>query len=204
MFISFEGIDGSGKSTQARLLAAALRERGRHVVEVREPGGTVLGESLRSILLDPSSDLSSQAEILLFAAARAQLVSDVIRPQLESGATVIADRFADSTLAYQGSGRAAAPIEWLRSLNSFVCGSIQPDMTYLVDVPPAIAKQRMMSRSLDRMENSDRDFFDRVRTGYLALANDSPGRVTVVDGQLTPSEIHTQILGTVLGSTDHA
>ena len=181
MFFSFEGIDGSGKSTQARRLAEALREGGREVVEVREPGGTALGELVRSLLLDPDETIDLRAELLLFSAARAQLVSHVIEPALQRGAVVIADRFYDSSTAYQGGGRGIADPLWMTRLHEFTTSSRSPDRTYLIDVPLAVAASRRTGRGeTDRMEQSDRAFYSRVRDAYLALASNK--RVVILDG----------------------
>ena len=180
MFFSFEGIDGSGKSTQARLLAETLREAGREVVEVREPGGTDLGERVRSLLLDPDSDVDERAELLLFSAARAQLVARVIAPALERGAVVIADRFFDSSTAYQGGGRGLAEPEWMEALHTFATNGASPDRTYLIDVPLVTAARRRGERPADRMERGGDSFYYRVRSAYLSLA--SHPRVLVLDG----------------------
>ena len=197
MFFSFEGIDGSGKSTQAHRLSDALRQRGHSVVNVREPGGTALGERVRPLLLDPLLDVSPKAELLLFLSARAQLVRSVIEPALADGAIVIADRFVDSSEAYQGGGRSireSAPVS-IADLNAFATGGLQPRRTYLVDLNPVSAAQRRSARRpADRMESGGEAFFDRVRASYLALASSHPDRIVVVDGSEGRDEISAVIL----------
>ncbi|PAP75568.1 dTMP kinase [Rubrivirga marina] len=194
MFFSFEGIDGSGKSTQARLLAGALRQRGFEVVEVREPGGTDLGERVRTLLLDTEAEIRPRSELLLFSAARAQLVDAVVAPALNKGSVVIADRFFDSSTAYQGFGRGMAGKDWMRDLHAFATDGISPVRTYLVDLPPQIAADRRQDRAADRMERADIDFYTRVRAGYLRLAQEDAGRFTTLDGAETLEVLHTQIL----------
>ena len=196
MFFSFEGIDGSGKSTQARLLCDSLRQRGWEVVKVREPGGTDLGERVRSLLLDPESPIHERAELLLFSAARAQLVADVIEPALAHGAVVLADRFHDSSTAYQGGGRGLADWEWMSALHRFVTDGRSPDRTYLIDVSLDVARSRRADRASDRMERSDGAFYDRVRSAYLELSGSE--RVWVLDGAQPVEKLHAQILSDAL------
>ncbi len=191
MFFSFEGIDGSGKSTQARRLADAVRRLGREVVEVREPGGTDLGERIRALLLDPEAAVHPHAELLLFSAARAQLVADVIEPALERGATVIADRFYDSSTAYQGGGRQLAAPQWMTRLHRFATAGRSPDRTYLIDVPLAVAASRRAGRDADRMESGGTAFYTRVRDAYLALSTEA--RIQVLDGTESADDIHQAI-----------
>ena len=192
MFFSFEGIDGSGKSTQARLLADALRQRGWEVVEVREPGGTRLGERVRDLLLDPDFSPTPQAELLLFSSARAQLAAEVVRFALDRGAVVIADRFFDSSTAYQGGGRAVADPEWMNSLHRFATSGLVPTRTYLIDVSPETAASRRGRQPADRMEQSGDEFYRRVRAAYLALA-EAESRIVVLDGERTVASLHDQI-----------
>lgn len=197
MFISFEGIDGSGKSTQARRLAAHLRKTGRDVVVVREPGGTPLAEHLRSILLDPTSEIGAHTELMLFSAARAHLCAHAIAPSLERGAVVIADRFFDSTVAYQGGGRGLADPEWLLDLQHFATQGLTPDRTYWVDVPVTVAAARRGTREVDRMEAGGDDFFERVRAAYAALARLHPERIVRIDGSGVQETTFTTILSDV-------
>ena len=191
MFFSFEGIDGSGKSTQAGRLAEAVRGLGREVVEVREPGGTDLGERVRSFLLDPGATIHPHAELLLFSAARAQLVAQVVGPALERGAVVIADRFCDSSTAYQGGGRGLADPQWMTQLHRFATAGRFPNRTYLIDVPLAVAASRRADRAADRMEGGDEAFYARVRDAYLALATEP--RVVVLDGTAPADATHQAI-----------
>ena len=206
MFFSFEGIDGSGKSTQARLLAQALRQRDYEVVEVREPGGTPLSEHIRSLLLDPDAIICARAELLLFAAARAQLVASVIAPALGRGAVVIADRFTDSSEAYQGGGRTlsdGAGSLSVSELNRFATHTISPMRTYLVDVSLEQAAERRGQRELtDRMEADGPAFFERVRMTYLSLARVHSQRIQVVDGRDSIESIHQAILTDALSCLD--
>lgn len=199
MFITFEGIDGSGKSTQAQLLHSSLTDRGYSVRRVREPGGTDLGESIRKLLLDPESVLTPRAELLLFSASRAQLVESVIEPALSRGDIVIADRFYDSSTAYQGVGRALAGLDWIDGFHQFVTGGRAPDRTYLLSLGPSSAARRRDGREhTDRMEASGKAFFDRVADAYAELAKREPRRITVVDAEETPDRIAETILGNVL------
>ncbi len=200
MLITFEGIDGSGKSTQARRLVAALRAAGRDVQAVREPGGTSLGERVRELLLDPASHILPTAELLLFSAARAQLVEGVIRPALASGAVVVADRFYDSTTAYQGGGRGLAAPEELDRLHALATGGLAPALTFLIDVPVEVAVARRAQRAADRMEAGGAAFFERVRAAYLALAARHPERVVVLDGTQPPDSLHAEVMERVIGS----
>ena len=196
MFLSFEGLDGSGKSTQIRLLAGRLRTYGCAVRVVREPGGTVLSEAIRTLLLDPALAIEPTAELLLFSAARAQLVQTAIRPALAAGEIVIADRFYDSTTAYQGGGRGVAGVGWLRDFHPFVTGGLAPRRTYLLDVPAEVAADRRDARAgtEDRMEASGAAFFARVREAYLTLAASEPDRFCVLDGTRLPEALHDEIV----------
>lgn len=192
MLISFEGIDGSGKSSQAKILSQSLRERGYTVVEVREPGGTVLGEQIRAILLDPESSIDPVAELLLFSAARAQLTREVIVPALQKGHVVIADRFSDSTVAYQGAGRGVADVESVALSQHLATSGVQPMRTYLISVTVETATRRR-SQSRDRIESSGTAFYERVSKGYRQIAA-STDRVRVIDGSRPLKEIAADVL----------
>ena len=186
MFITFEGQDWSGKSTQAALLAEALRSDGREVVATREPGGTPVGESIRTLVLD-GPEMSAWAEAALFAAARAEHVAAVIRPALARGAAVVCDRYVDSSVVYQGLARGLGA-ERVLELNLAVTGGLLPDRTFVLNVDPATARARH-SAGLDRIEREDEDFRRLVADGYRQLTDLFPDRVVVLDGTLPPKEI---------------
>ncbi|MEM8557993.1 MAG: dTMP kinase [Bacteroidota bacterium] len=194
MFLSFEGLDGSGKTTQVRLLEDHLRRQGHTVLRVREPGGTEVSEHIRTLLLDPDLHIVPFAELLLFSAARAQLVAQKIRPALDAGTVVLADRFFDSTLAYQGAGRGLADPAWLRGFQDQVVGGLVPDRTYYFDAPLDVLAVRRNDREPDRMEGSDEAFFERVRTAYLALSDAEPDRIRVLDATQSVETLHTTLL----------
>lgn len=187
VFITFEGGEASGKSVQARRLADRLVRAGHDVVLTREPGGTTLGESVREIVLHARDiELSPETEALLFSAARAQLVREVIQPALAAGKIVIADRFFDSTLAYQGYGR-GADLASLRQITAAVVGHLRPDRTFVLDVPLDVALARTRTREAgnlkwDRFESRERGFHERLRAGYLALAAADSARMVVLRG----------------------
>jgi dTMP kinase len=197
-FISFEGIEGSGKSTQVSLLAQALRDQGYQVVVTREPGGTTVGQVLRRILLEPSTTpLAQGAEVLLMLADRAQHVHEVIAPGLRAGNIVISDRFVDSTTAYQGYGRGIES-SLLAQLNAFACGGCLPHLTVLLDLPVDEGLQRAGQRrgnaAVDHFEAESRMFHEQVRAGFLAVAYANPERVRIVDATRSIEEIHGEIL----------
>jgi dTMP kinase len=194
-FIAFEGIDGSGKSTQAHLLAATLRNRGISVRETREPGGTPLGERIRELLLGEGHGAVADAtEVYLFAAARAQLVAEVIRPALARGEWVVCDRFLDSSLAYQGAGRGLG-IEAVLAANALALDDCLPDVTVVIDVPLATACVR---RGVgDRIESAADGFHARVADGYRRLVAMYPQRIRAVRGAGTPPEVHARVLAVV-------
>ena len=193
MLITFEGIDGSGKSTQARLLVERLEAAGRSPLLVREPGGTPLGEQVRALLLDPAFAIVPVAELCLFSAARAQLVAARIRPALEAGGLVVCDRFYDSTTAYQGAGRELYDLAWLQDFNRRVTGGLGPDRTYLVELDVAAAQARRTGQAADRMEQADAAFYRRVAAAYAALAEAAPDRFHRLDGALPPEVLHEQV-----------
>lgn len=193
MLFTFEGIDGSGKSSQISLLEARLRASDCKVLAFREPGGTEISELVRGMLLDPTLHISPVAELLLFSAARAQLVEERIRPALEAGHVVLCDRFYDSTTAYQGFGRGVADPEWIVSLHGTVTGGLVPDRTYWIDVSPETANSRMGESPRDRMEIEQPDFYVRVADCYRRLAEREPERFRRVDGEGSIEEIHAFI-----------
>lgn len=195
LFISFEGIDFSGKTAQCALLRKALDAAGYPVVAVREPGGTKISESTRQLLLDVDhAVMSPRTEILLYSAARAQIVYEIIQPALRQGKIVIADRFADSTTAYQGYGR-NLDLDFVRRVNAFATAEIMPAVTFFIDVPIALAAKRRENsgRLADRLEGEAALFHERVRNGYLAIARDSGGRFVTIDGEQSIAAIAAQI-----------
>ncbi len=198
LFISFEGSEGCGKSTQIRLLSEALQRAGRDVVLVREPGGTPSGELIRHLLQHaPEGEaLTPEAELLLFAASRAQLVREVIRPALGAGRVVVSDRFLDSTTVYQGVARRIAA-QTTEAVNAFAVGGCLPDVTFLLDLDRAGARARLDGRNPDRIERESEAFFDAVRRGYLDLAAREPDRIRVLEAARPPDEIHRDILAEV-------
>ena len=208
-FITFEGLDGTGKSTQMRKLAVALREAGHKVIETREPGGTPTGEKIRKVLLDSgTAGLDPLAEMALMFASRAQHIAEVIEPGLAAGSIVLCDRFTDSTEAYQGSGRklgSAAVLE----LHRVLCGDLQPELTILLDSNPHASVNRARRRNErdsqsstrghdeNRFERETRAFFGRVREGFAAIAKRETERIVVVDARGTPGQTHQKILEVV-------
>jgi len=193
LFVTLEGVDGSGKSTQANLLAEALRADGGEVVATREPGGTLLGEEIRRLLLD-RVEMSPWAETALFAAARAELVEGVIAPALGAGHTVVCDRYIDSSLAYQGLARGLG-LERVLDLNLAATGGLLPDRTFLIVVDPEVAFQRR--KSSDRIEREGEGFHRAVDEAYRSLAAMYPERITTVDGNRPADEVAEEIRGRV-------
>ncbi len=192
-FITFEGIDGCGKSTQAKLLLEKLNSKGCKTILVREPGGTRISEAVREILLIKGMDeLQNRTEALLMTASRAQLTDEVIVPNLEKGHWVIADRYTDSTLAYQGGGR-KLDVEWLIKLNTFATGELIPDMTVIVDIVPEEGQRRRESLNPDRIEKAGEDFQQNVRKMYQEIAKRFPDRIFIVDGHETIENIQNKI-----------
>ena len=191
-FISFEGIDGAGKSTQHAWMVDRLRRAGHTVVATREPGGTPLGEKLRALLLAEPMHLETEA--LLMFAARREHVAQVIQPALERGEWVLCDRFVDASFAYQGGGRG---LDWkkLDDLSHWVLGDLQPDLTLIFDAPVEIAQQRLHAATSnpDRFEQEHAAFFERVRAAYLRIARENPARVRVVDATRTPAAINKEL-----------
>ncbi len=210
--ISFEGAEGSGKSTQIARLAKRLAAQKVDVLSVREPGGTEIGEQVRNIIVHNSNgdEMCAETELLLFAAARAQLVREVIAPALLKGTVVLSDRFMDSSTVYQGIARnlASDPVSLI---NTFAIGNVMPALTIVLDVPPAVSKKRIRQRASDvpdRMERENIDFYKKVRKGYLLLAKSMPERIVVIDGTLPENQIEREIwkvvqkaLGELAGET---
>lgn len=196
MFISFEGIDGCGKTTQARLLAEALRGEGTEVVLTREPGGTALGEEVRRLLLH-GDHVAPWAEVALYAGSRAQHVAEVIRPALEGGATVVCDRYVDSSVAYQGGARGLG-LERVLELNLAVVGGLMPDRTVLLDIAPELAAARLRGER-DRIEREDGAFHARLGAAYRELAARFAGRYLVVDAARAVADVAEEVRGAVLG-----
>jgi dTMP kinase len=205
-FITFEGLDGTGKSTQMRKLAVALRQAGHEVVETREPGGTATGEKIRRVLLDSgTAGLVPRAEMALMFASRAQHIAEVIEPALAAGNIVLCDRFTDSTEAYQGGGRklGSAPV---RELHRVLCANLQPDLTILLESNPETSLNRARRRNQrhakaanrghdeNRFEQETQAFFARVRDGFAAIARREPKRVVIVDARGTPGCTHQRVL----------
>jgi dTMP kinase len=203
-FITLEGPEGSGKSTQAKTLIQRLAERGIEAVYTREPGGTMLGEAIRNILQHNQAGESpcERAELLLFEASRNQLVEKVIRPNLEKGIWVICDRFMDSTTAYQGYGR-GLPVEEIQSINRFTVNGLSPDLTLLLDLDVAAGFERIAQRylargeSADRFEQEERSFHERVRAGYLKLAGQSPERFRIINAAQQSDAVASDIWNAV-------
>jgi dTMP kinase len=192
VLVSFEGIDGSGKSTQIRYLMHRLEQEGIKYKEFREPGGTELSEAIRAVLLNPDMVINPVAELLLFSAARSQLVSEQVIPLLNKGYVVILDRFFDSTTAYQGYGRSSLPINEIREMNRIASHGLLPDVTFYLKIEPVDAQVRTTGLRRDRMENSGDRFYDLVTSGYNELATNEK-RFKTLDGRLSEQELHDQI-----------
>jgi dTMP kinase len=197
VFITFEGGEGSGKSTQIALLADRLTTAGAEVVRVREPGGTLVGDRVRDLLLDPAhTGLDPRAELLLYEASRAALVAEVIAPALERGAVVLCDRFFDSTVAYQGAGR-GLDASMVRTLNAYASAGLTPDVTIVLDIDPVVGLERATGMGADRLEAEDVVFHQRVRAGFLALAAEEPDRMVVVDADRCPEDVEAGVAAAV-------
>ncbi|MCA1635987.1 MAG: dTMP kinase [Acidobacteria bacterium] len=201
-FITFEGIDGSGKSTQLRILASELRLRGHEVVTTREPGGTPLGTRVRDLVLDAEEQVDPLAELLLYAADRAQHVRKLVRPALESGRFVLSDRYADATVAYQGAGR-GFPEELVAEVVALATGGLMPDLTLIFDLTVEESRRRAEQRSQkgdkqDRLDSEDAAFHTRVRDAYLRIAAAEPTRVHVIEAGGSVQETQSQVMKFVL------
>ena len=199
MFITFEGPDGSGKSTQLKMLAAALCEEGREIVTTREPGGTEIGDQIRAVIMNMKNKaMDPRTELLLFNASRAQLVEELIRPSLAAGKIILCDRYADSTMAYQGYGHGLDKDE-LRRLLNFATGGLKPDLTLLFDISAEAGLKRRQANheEWNRMDDYALQFHERVRGGFLELAAADPERWVVIDADRDPGVIHAEVLDIV-------
>lgn len=202
LFITLEGGEGAGKSTQLFAVADWLRRRGRDVVVTREPGGTALGEKIREIVLHHSNEMTVDAETLLMFAARAEHVAEVIQPALSAGKTVLCDRFTDATYAYQGGGRGLTATR-IAQLERWVQGNLRPHLTILLDVPVAVGLRRASARGApDRFEREHQDFLERVRAAYLARAAAELGRIKVVDASPPEAEVTEAVIAVVRDCLD--
>ncbi len=182
LFVTFEGLDGSGKSTQVKLLAEYLESRGIVPLCTREPGGTVVGEQIRQVVLSTQNDsIRHETEALLFSAARAQIVAELIRPALAAGRIVLCDRYADSTLAYQGYGL-GLDLEALQAITRFATGGLVPDLTFYIDVPVAVGLARRYRGQVNRLDQKEILYHERVRAGYLQMVRAEPQRWVMIDG----------------------
>ncbi len=198
-FFVFEGLDGAGKSTLIQKVEQHLLQQSMDVCRVRDPGSTDVGEKLRQIILDPQLTPVSRTEILMYQAARAQLVEEKIRPQLQQGIWVLSDRFFSSTIAFQcfARGLSRPDVDWL---NRYACDGLEPDLVVFIDIPVSESEKRIQGRetstgvSKDRMENENRSFHEKVRQGYLAQAKEKPAQWLVLDGMRSPDELFTQVL----------
>ncbi len=197
MFITFEGIDLAGKTTQVQLLAKFLKDKGHKVVILREPGGTEISEKIRTLLLDSSNQLTSFTELFLFEAARSDLVQKIIKPSLEKGTIVICDRFWDSTIAYQGYGR-NIPLEFIEMCNKYASGGLEPDLTFFVDISLETMIQRVKNKRIDRIENEPDDFIEKVINGFREIAKRYSSRIYVLKGTDSVETIHQNIIKVVL------
>lgn len=195
LFITFEGTDGTGKTTQIQRLSADLRRDGYDVCLTREPGGTSISEQIRDMLLNPDhSEMAATTELLLYAASRAQHVSEVIKPALKAGKIVISSRFADATVVYQGYGR-GLDLERINRLNRIATDGVMPDVTFVLDLPVEIGLQRVQKRrgGLDRLEKEKIEFHRRLREGYQIIAKQEPQRLKIIDAQVSPEQVYAQI-----------
>lgn len=196
-FITVEGVDGCGKSTQARLLVEELERAGYDVLALREPGGVAISEKIRALLLDPANaEMSATCELLLYEAARAQLVHEVVAPALAQGRMVVCDRFYDSTTAYQGYA-GGVPLDAVERANALAVGDFQPALTLVFDIDPALAAERTVSRAQDRMEAKGMEYQRRVAEGFRAVAAANPDRVKLIDASRDIDAIHADVMAAV-------
>ena len=195
LFITFEGTDGAGKTTQIQRLTADLRQTGYDVCLTREPGGTPISEQIRDMLLNPDhSEMAATTELLLYAASRAQHVSEVIKPALDAGKVVISSRFADATVVYQGYGR-GLDLDRIHHLNRIATDGVTPDVTFVLDLPVEIGLQRVQNSrgGLDRLESEKIEFHRRLREGYQTIAQQEPQRLKIIDAKVSPKRVYAQI-----------
>lgn len=200
LFITFEGPDGAGKTTQMKMLGTSLEDLGKSVILTREPGGPRISEAIRTILLDPTNgEMVSRTEAFLYAAARAQHVEEIIRPALKKGKVVLCDRFIDSTIAYQGFGR-GIDIEFLKQVNLMAINGLTPDLTFILDIDPAVGihrisqkRQLLTGEGIDRIEREHIDFHIKVRKGFSYIAGQEPYRCRVIDAGRDEQAIHAEI-----------
>ncbi len=195
LFITFEGIDGCGKTTQINLLKNYLENNGYKVILTREPGAKGLGEKLREILLNYDGEVSSNCESFLFLADRAQHIDTIIKPAIQNGVVVLCDRHTDSTVAYQGYGR-SLDLDQIKQLNNIATSGIKPDITFILDIDIETSLIRI-GKGRDRMENSGREFFERVRNGYIEISKQEPERVKLLNGKDTIDNLNKQIINSV-------
>ena len=195
LFITFEGIDGCGKTTQINLLKDYLENNGYKVILTREPGAKGLGEKLREILLNYDGEVSSNCESFLFLADRAQHIDTIIKPAIQNGTVVLCDRHTDSTVAYQGYGR-SLDLDQIKHLNNIATSGIKPDVTFILDIDIETSLNRI-GKGRDRMENSGREFFERVRNGYIEISKQEPERVKLLNGKDTIDNLNKQIIDSV-------
>ena len=195
LFFTFEGTDGTGKTTQIQRLTADLRQMGYDVCLTHEPGGTPISEQIRDMLLNPDhSEMTATTELLLYAASRAQHVSEVIKPALEAGKVVISSRFADAMVVYQGYGR-GLDLERINHLNRIATDGVTPDVTFVLDLPVEVGLQRVQNSrgGLDRLEREQIEFHRRLREGYQILAKQEPQRLRIINAQVSPEQVYAQI-----------
>lgn len=195
LFITFEGTDGTGKTTQIQRLTADLRQTGYEVCLTHEPGGTPISEQIRDMLLNPDhSEMTATTELLLYAASRAQHVSEVIKPALEAGKVVISSRFADAMVVYQGYGR-GLDLDRIHHLNRIATNGVTPDVTFVLDLPVEVGLQRVQNSrgGLDRLEREKIEFHRRLREGYQILAKQEPQRLKIIDAQVSPKQVYARI-----------
>jgi dTMP kinase len=198
-FFTFEGIDGCGKSTQLSRVAERLKSNGTHCIVTREPGGAAISEKIRELLISPDNKgMCSETELLLYLAARAQHIREIIKPAVDRGEIVLCDRFEQATFAYQGGGR-GLDVEAIRVINNFATGGITPDMTFIIDIPVEVSQERLnkIGKGKDRMESAGARFFERVRACYINAASTNPQKIKLLDGTKGVDELTDEILGVI-------